>query len=111
MALDYKVIGERLKKVRIKKGYTQEKLAEILNVSIAYISRIETGKTQISLKRLDELCSLFDVKAGFILDGVSDNSSNYLNSEISSILKDCSSKNKEMFYTIATAISNIDKND
>lgn len=109
MALDYKIIGERLKKIRIKKGYTQEQLAEIMEVSVAYVSRIETGKTQLSLKRLDELCSIFEIKAGLILDGVSNNSETYLNNEINSILKDCSSKNKEIFYTIATAIYNSEK--
>ena len=60
MALDYKLMGKRLRKVRIQKGYTQEYLAEIMNVSTAYISRIETGKTQINLTRLNEICSLLD---------------------------------------------------
>lgn len=105
MALDYKLIGERLKKSRIKKGYTQEQIAEIMKVSIAYISRIETGKTHISLKRLDEACSILDVKLGYILDGTSNNSTNYLNNELNSILKDCSSSDKELFYIIANAIS------
>lgn len=44
MALDYKLIGKRLKNARIKKGYTQDALAEIMNVSIAYLSRIENRK-------------------------------------------------------------------
>lgn len=109
MALDYKLIGERFKKARIKKGYTQEQLAEIMKVSIAYVSRIETGKTQISLKRLDEICTILDTKAGYILDGVSDNSVTYLNSELNSILKDCSSKDKELIYNIATVISDNNK--
>lgn len=105
MALDYKLMGERLKKARIKKGYTQEKLAEILNVSIAYISRIENGKTQINLKRLNEICTLLDSSEAYILNGVSNDSASYLNSEFSSILQDCSSKDKELIYQIATIIS------
>jgi len=110
MALDYNLIGDRLRKSRIKKGYTQENLAEIMKLSVAYISRIETGKTHISLKRLDEICTILGVKAGFILDGVSDSSSSYLNNEFDSILKDCSSKDKELIYSIATVISDKSKN-
>ncbi len=105
MALDYKLMGERLKKARIKKGYTQEELAELLKVSIAYISRIETGKTHVNLKRLNELCTILDTSESYILDGASDNSKSYLNTELNSILKDCSANDKELIYQIATIIS------
>lgn len=108
MALDYKLIGERLKKARIKKGYTQEKLSEMINVSIAYLSRIETGTTHINLKRLNELCSILGVSEAFILNGASDNSVSYLNTELSSILKDCTPDKKELIYQIATIISEKD---
>ncbi|MDE5830742.1 MAG: helix-turn-helix domain-containing protein [Clostridia bacterium] len=108
MALDYKLMGERLKKARIQKGYTQEKLAEIMGLSTAYVSRIENGKTHVNLTRLNELCTLLDTSESYVLNGASDNSISYLNNELSSILKDCSSKDKELIYQIATIIS--DKN-
>lgn len=108
MALDYKLIGERLKKARIKKGYTQEKLSEMINVSIAYLSRIETGATHINLKRLNELCSILDVSEAFILNGASDNSVSYLSTELNTILKDCTPDKKELIYQIATIISEKD---
>ena len=50
MALDYNIIGERLKKARVEKNMTQEKLAEQLDVSIAFLSRIERGSSHINLK-------------------------------------------------------------
>lgn len=109
MALDYKLIGERLKKARIQKGYTQENLAEKINVSIAYLSRIETGATRINLKRLNELCSILGVSEALILNGASSNSTTYLNNELASILKDCTPEKKELIYQIATIISE-DKN-
>lgn len=105
MALDYKLIGERLKKARVQKGYTQEKLAEMLDVSIAYLSRIETGATHINLKRLNELCGILDVSESYVLDGASNNSASYLNNELDSILKDCTPDKKELIYQIATIIS------
>lgn len=110
MALDYKLIGERLKKARIKKGITQEELAEDMDISIAYISRIENGKTHVSLTRLNELCLILDTTEGYILNGVSDNSNLYLTNELNSILKDCSSKDKELIYQIASIISDKQKN-
>jgi len=105
MALDYKLIGERLKKARVQKGYTQEKLSEIINVSIAYLSRIETGATHINLKRLNEICGILGVSEAFILNGTADNSESYLNNELGTILKDCTPEKKELIYQIANIIS------
>ena len=54
MSLNYSIIGVRLKKARINKKITQQKLAEMLDVSVPYISRIECASTNLSLKRLSE---------------------------------------------------------
>ena len=50
MALDYNVIGARLKKAREDKNLTQQKLAEIIDVSVPFLSRVETGEYKINLK-------------------------------------------------------------
>ncbi|MFH7002109.1 helix-turn-helix domain-containing protein [Flavobacterium bizetiae] len=42
-------IGENIRKVREKKGYNQEQLAEIMQVSRSTISKIENGKFNCSL--------------------------------------------------------------
>lgn len=42
-------MGESLKGIREKKGYSQEKLAEIMKVSRTTISKIENGKFNCSL--------------------------------------------------------------
>lgn len=74
MALDYNVIGKRIKQARLKKGFTQEQIAEKLDVSIAFLSRVERGNSHINLRRLDEICNILDVSLGFILEGSSENS-------------------------------------
>jgi len=104
MALNYKLIGERLKDARLKKGFTQEKLAETMKLSIAYISRVETGKTHISLKRLNELCSILDTTEGFILDGTSQEAPNYLDEKLSSMLKDITPQEKELVYQMVEVV-------
>ncbi len=74
MALDYNVIGKRIKQARLKKGFTQEQIAEKLDVSIAFLSRVERGNSHINLRRLDEICNILDVSLGSILEGSSENS-------------------------------------
>ncbi len=41
MSVDYSIIGARLKKARLSKNLTQEELAEKLDLSVAFLSRIE----------------------------------------------------------------------
>ena len=79
-----------------------------MNVSIAYLSRIETGATHINLKRLNELCEILNVSEAYILNGASNDSISYLNNELNSILKDCTPDKKELIYQIATIISEKD---
>ncbi|MCQ2413978.1 MAG: helix-turn-helix domain-containing protein [Clostridia bacterium] len=57
--IDYKVIGERIKRARRQESLTQDQLAEQLGVSIGYVSQVERGITKISLDLL--------AKIGFIL--------------------------------------------
>ena len=105
MALDYTIIGQRLKKARIDKKMTQENLAEKLDVSIAFLSRIERGSSHINLKRLTQICDILGVSEGFILNGVSSNSSNYLTSEFNDILSSVSPEKQKLIYKIAKVIS------
>ena len=68
MALDFSIIGQRLKKARQSKHLTQEDLAEKLNVSVAFLSRIERGSSHINLKRLNQICSILEISEGQILN-------------------------------------------
>lgn len=61
MALDYTIIGERLKKARLEKNLTQEQLAEQIDVSIAFLSRVERGSSHINLKRLTQICNILGI--------------------------------------------------
>lgn len=104
MSLDYSIIGERLKKARIKKGFTQEQLAEKIDVSVAFLSRVERGKAKINLNRLNQLCDLLDISEGNVLTGVGNTSSNYLNEEFSNLLKSCPPDKIKLIYDIAKII-------
>ncbi len=105
MALDYNIIGERLKKARIDNNLTQEKLAEKLDVSIAFLSRIERGSSHISLKRLSQICDILGITEGSILNGSSNNSDTYLVSEFDDILKNTTPEKQKLIYKIAKIIN------
>lgn len=104
MELNYSIMGMRLKQARIDKKLTQEDLAEKLDVSVAYISRVERGTTQINLKRLAEICNALEVSQGEILEGVVPQGSSYLNSALSDLLKNCPAEKMDLIYKIAKVI-------
>lgn len=65
--LDYVAIGERIRIIRKAKGFTQEKLCEKLDISKTHISRIETGRTKLSLSLLVNIANYFGVTADNLL--------------------------------------------
>ena len=42
MAPDYTVIGRRIREARVEQNLRQEELADKMNISVAYMSRVET---------------------------------------------------------------------
>ena len=105
MALDYNIIGSRIKQARLAKNYTQEDLAEKIDISVAFLSRVERGSSRINLKRLNQICGLLDVSEAYILNGASSNSTNYLDKEFAELLKKCSPEKQRMIYNIAKTIA------
>lgn len=43
MDIDYGKVGERIREIRLKRGITQEKLAELSDLSPQHMNRIERG--------------------------------------------------------------------
>lgn len=56
-----KKFGKRLKTLRLAKGLSQGKLAKRLNVSPSYISQIERGLGNMSLRRIEKLAHALGV--------------------------------------------------
>ncbi len=108
MALDYSVIGQRIKQARLAKNMTQEDLAEKIDISVAFLSRVERGNSHINLKRLNQLCGLLDVTEGYLLNGASSSDINYLNKEFSELLSHCSPKKQKLIYNVALVIAESD---
>ena len=54
-------IGKTIQEIRKSNGYTQEKLAEAIEVSVRYISDIEQDKSKPSYEILIRICNLFKI--------------------------------------------------
>ena len=105
MEIDYSIIGERLKEARQCKRLRQEEVAEKLEVSVAYLSRVERGKASINLKRLIQICNILNVSIAKILTGIDINSKQYLHKELYEILIECTPEKQKMIYNIAKLVA------
>ena len=59
----------RIRKAREDLGYTREKFAEKLDVSVSYLAELEPGRTGISVKMLIKVCKVLGLSADYVLFG------------------------------------------
>lgn len=59
----------RIRKAREDLGYTREKFAEKLDVSVSYLAELERGRTGISVKMLIKICKVLGLSADYVLFG------------------------------------------
>ena len=62
-------IGKRVKKRRIELGYTQEYLAEKMDVSIQMISGTESGKKALKLENFIKSCEILETTPDYLIKG------------------------------------------
>lgn len=105
MIPDYSVIGRRIKNIRLEKKLKQEDLADKLDVSIAFMSRIERGTSQINLKRLTQIAELLNVSPGYLLTGSNTTSKDYLREDFRLILEKCTPEQQKLIYQISELVS------
>lgn len=88
--LDYKALGERIKKYRIRKHYTQEKLAELADCAVSSVSHAERGTSQPSLPLLIRFCNILDITVDQLLCDSLPIARNSLEKDIEELLDGCS---------------------
>lgn len=54
-------VGRRVAEVRVQRGLTQDKLAEMLGVSGVYVRRVEIGRENLTLRSLTRIASTLGV--------------------------------------------------
>lgn len=107
--MDYVDLGRRIRKQRTQRGWTQEALAERVNVSTSFVGHVERGTRKASLETLVSIANVLDVSLDYLLSG-SMNSS-----VIGPMPKGLSSQQrsalKEILSTIQDNLSEWEKDD
>lgn len=104
MELDYKAIGKRIKISRIKADLTQERLAEMVEISPTHMSNIETGTTRVSLTAIVSLANALSVTVDDLLCDSVVKSKVQFEKDIAGILADCDEYEIRMVKDMAQAL-------
>lgn len=62
-------IGNRIHDFRIQNHYTQAQFAELIDISVNFLSEIENGKKGMSQDTICRICSYFNISADYLLFG------------------------------------------
>lgn len=98
--MDYEALGKRLRQERHKMNWTQEKLAERVEVSDAYIGQIERGERSLSLDTLVKLANQLGVTVDYLLHDSITISDDQFMDQIRQIMLNRSSKEKQLALDI-----------
>ncbi len=103
-------IGEKIKKLRKERGWSQEKLAEKIAVHRKTVTLYELGKSKPSADMVQKIASVFDVSSDYLLEdepskfaslGIKDKSMIPVYEEIDKL----DSASKEIVKTIVESLS------
>lgn len=62
------IVIEKIRELRIKKGYSQEYMAKQLDMAQNNYGKLERGETKLTIERLEQIANILDVKMEVILD-------------------------------------------
>lgn len=103
MEIDYHAIGNRIRRYRLERGFSQEVVSERADLTPAHYSHIERGNTKPSLPTLIRVANVFGVS---IDDLLCDNLSKSIHvriKDIDELLADCSSSEIKALVEILAA--------
>lgn len=66
------IIGNRIREYRIENRLTQAEFAEVMDISVNFLSEVENGKKGMSQDTIYRLCKHFKLSADYILFGAED---------------------------------------
>lgn len=101
--MDYYKIGQRIRKIRKAHGFSQEELAEKVDISTTHMSHIETGNTKLSLQVLVDIATILDVRTDDLLHDNPATATGTALDEIATVLESCTAKESKVIADVVRA--------
>ncbi len=96
-------VGRKIREARIKKGFTQQALAEVADIGEMYISEIERGVKTPSLNLFVKIISALDVSADYVLRDALPSGKDFVYQEVAEMLDELTPKQRRSAIDILDA--------
>ena len=103
--IDYIEIGSRIRAERRRLDLTQEKLAEMADISVSFMGHIERGGRTLSIETLAKLADALKVSIEYILCGEFNYQPNMLPAEVHDALKQMSGSQRKVFLAMMKTLA------
>ena len=107
MNMSNAAVGKRIRELRLKKGYTLEKLAEYAEISRNFLWDIETGRKSMKVQNLGKIAAALNVSTDYLIFGSKPFKDNEKLSSITSSLPDDVQEQLEKIITAFVDTVNI----
>lgn len=101
-------LGEKIRNTRLKCGLTQDKLAEMVDISTNFMSLIENGRN-MSVETLVKIADALGVTVDFLLSDTLDMQNDVLSLQISESISTLNESEKMFFLNMIKQYKNIQK--
>ena len=102
-----KILGSNIKKARLKRGYTQEFLADKVNISIDLLRNIENSRNVGSVTTLLNLCNFLEITPNAMFENLYTTKEDTLDTTLQEYFGTLSTRSKKALQKI---IIHLDKN-
>ena len=106
--MDLYCLGNRIRKTRMNCGITQEKLAEMVDISTNFMSLIENGRN-MSVETLVKIADALGVTVDYLLSDTMEVQSDKIMTQIAHNLSTLSDDEKLFFLNVIKQYKNIEK--
>ena len=103
--IDYKELGKRIRAERQKQELTQEKLAEMANISDSFMGHIERGGRTLSIETLAKLANALNLNIEYIICGEFHYQPDMLPAEILDALNRMSGNQRKVFLNMMKTLA------
>lgn len=70
-------VGEKIKEIRKRKGYTQKELAKKLNIAIGTLQQYEYERRNLTIDKLKKIAEVLDVPISEFVSGIKNNGTDF----------------------------------
>ena len=104
MEVNYGDIGRRIQEQRLRKRITQERLAELVGLSVPHMSGIENGKTKFSFQSILRIANVLELSMDELLCGSLMQGKIIMQYEFADLLADCTAEETGVILSTVKAL-------